>query len=617
MVFRARSGSLHGMVWPAPPRFARYATFLVVLHATAAGAAGLQADPLDPQPAGSGVFGLTTTSVLPAGGFSFDLWLSGAFDPVTVVDNSADRATVVPLLLRGDLVGAVGLGAGLEGVVALPVAGLLGDGEAGLGGGLDTSGWGLGDLRLQVGGDLVALLDERRTWGVGASLAVWAPTGDEARLQGEGGWRFEPRLTADLRARRAHLTLNLAWHVRESVEVEGLRVDDELRFGVGAEIPLGPAGLAAELAFLGSARVGDADAAQPAGEVLAGLRHRAASGLELGLAGGRGARSRSADDAPGTIEVGPPAWRLLARVGWASPPTRAPTRPTNDADLDGVPDARDVCPYEPELPDGVRDEDGCPEGVPGAAHATPGDEAGASPTPRASLPLLSRELDLDADGDGLAAYEDDCPDEPEDADGFEDYDGCPEADDDGDGVADADDACPRLAGPADARGCPPVDDDGDGLVGAADLCPGQPETHNGYADEDGCPDEVPEAQRDVTGVVRGVRFGRSSARLLRSSWPTLQKLLRVLRADPQLHLEVVGHTDARGDPERNRRLSAERAGAIARWLEKRGIEAGRVTARGVGAAEPVAGNETARGRARNRRVEFRFHLSRTHREEVP
>jgi hypothetical protein len=98
----------------------------------------------------------------------------------------------------------------------------------------------------------------------------------------------------------------------------------------------------------------------------------------------------------------------------------------------------------------------------------------------------------DRDGDGVIGAADRCPDEPEDKDGFQDSDGCPDPDNDGDGILDAADKCPNEAedkdGWQDEDGCPDPDNDKDGILDAADKCPNQPEDKDGFEDEDGCPD---------------------------------------------------------------------------------------------------------------------------------
>src|ERR671931_176028 len=89
----------------------------------------------------------------------------------------------------------------------------------------------------------------------------------------------------------------------------------------------------------------------------------------------------------------------------------------------------------------------------------------------------------DKDGDGIDDEKDKCPDEPEDKDGFQDQDGCPDLDNDRDGIADANDRCPNAAGPSENNGCPDADRDTDGIVDRLDRCPDQP----GISDEQGCP----------------------------------------------------------------------------------------------------------------------------------
>ncbi|MGM0556571.1 MAG: OmpA family protein [Myxococcota bacterium] len=95
--------------------------------------------------------------------------------------------------------------------------------------------------------------------------------------------------------------------------------------------------------------------------------------------------------------------------------------------------------------------------------------------------------DPDNDQDGLPDEDDRCPDEPEDVDGFEDEDGCPDPDNDEDGIPDVDDECPNTPGIAEENGCPLGDKDGDGLI-EDDQCPEEPEDKDGFEDDDGCPD---------------------------------------------------------------------------------------------------------------------------------
>jgi outer membrane protein OmpA-like peptidoglycan-associated protein len=106
----------------------------------------------------------------------------------------------------------------------------------------------------------------------------------------------------------------------------------------------------------------------------------------------------------------------------------------------------------------------------------------------------------DTDKDGVKDDEDACPETPEDFDGFEDEDGCPDLDNDGDGIPDEHDACPDLPEDfdnfEDDDGCPDLDNDQDGIPDQNDRCPDEPEDFDGDEDTDGCPDLVKDSDND-------------------------------------------------------------------------------------------------------------------------
>jgi len=105
--------------------------------------------------------------------------------------------------------------------------------------------------------------------------------------------------------------------------------------------------------------------------------------------------------------------------------------------------------------------------------------------------------DPDNDKDGIPDIKDKCPLDPEDKDGFQDEDGCPDPDNDKDGIPDSKDRCPNDAQGADGKdGCPNLDKDNDGVPDAIDKCPTDPEDRDGFEDEDGCP----EADNDKDGI---------------------------------------------------------------------------------------------------------------------
>jgi len=227
----------------------------------------------------------------------------------------------------------------------------------------------------------------------------------------------------------------------------------------------------------------------------------------------------------------------------------------------------------------------------------------------------------DPDHDGIVGAADKCPNEPEDFDGFEDADGCPDPDNDKDGIPDAQDKCPNEPedkdGFQDADGCPDPDNDNDGIPDIADKCPNEPETKNGYQDEDGCPDEIPEKLKQFTGVIQGISFKVNSVELIGGSAGTLDKAVAVLNEFKEIKLEIQGHTDDQpiGKGAKfadNMALSQARAEAVKEYFVKKGIDESRLTAKGFGDTTPIddpkslTGGKLNAARAKNRRVEFKL-----------
>ncbi len=219
-------------------------------------------------------------------------------------------------------------------------------------------------------------------------------------------------------------------------------------------------------------------------------------------------------------------------------------------------------------------------------------EPAPEPTPEPPPP--------DRDGDGFLDTEDRCPDEP----GVAPY-GCPNPEDpDGDGFFGADDQCPDEPGIA-PDGCPDLDADGDGILIPDDQCPDVPETHNGYQDEDGCDDVVPDDIQRFNGRLEGINFDTGRATLTKASLPILDEAVELLGKHPTIRIEISGHTDNTGSREINMRLSTSRSKTVMQYLVDRGIAADRITTRGAGPDEPIDSNATRVGRAQNRRIEFR------------
>src|SRR5262245_1370234 len=244
-----------------------------------------------------------------------------------------------------------------------------------------------------------------------------------------------------------------------------------------------------------------------------------------------------------------------------------------------------------EKPKPVEDDDPDHDGIKGAA-----DTWTNEPEDKDGFQDQDGCPDHDNDGDGIPDAQDKCPMEPEDKDGFQDADGCPDPDNDGDGIPDAQDKCPNEPedkdGFQDADGCPDPDHDNVGIPDAQVKCPNEPETKNGYQDADGCPDELPPQVKKFSGVIQGINFKVNSAEILATSNKTLDDAVKVLTEYKELKLEIQGHTDDQpiakgGKFDSNEALSQARAESVRAYMVKKGIDEARLTAKGYGATVPV------------------------------
>ncbi|MBK6919099.1 MAG: OmpA family protein [Deltaproteobacteria bacterium] len=420
-------------------------------------------------------------------------------------------------------------------------------------------------------------LDVETSLLVGAFLPAYA----HELYDPYSGWRPLARGAVELGARIDYFPVR--WL---GFEVEGLGIPTRVRgagsIAVGAVrggvvlrlpwriAPLISGGLGALGVSSSSGELGDD--VDPAYHVGLGVQAFATRWLIVRL-DGRDVLSHRRGVGGGPVHHGELVLAVGARFGPRRGPADGPGPSEADPDHDGVPTELDRCPRE----------------------------RGAQPY---GCPILDR------DADGVHDDRDGCPDLPGLA-----PDGCPTAiDDDGDGITGSADRCPLQIGDA-PDGCPssrpssPAEDpasdvDGDAVIRRNDRCPTQRETRNGYADDDGCPDEMPPEIAELEGVVSGIGFESASDELTPSSRTALQHLADVLQRNPGVRCEIVGHTDNRGAAEANRALSTRRAERVVTALVERGVPRERLSARGAGPDEPLASNASAAGRAINRRVEL-------------
>ncbi len=105
-------------------------------------------------------------------------------------------------------------------------------------------------------------------------------------------------------------------------------------------------------------------------------------------------------------------------------------------------------------------------------------------------------------------------------------------------------------------------------------------------------------------VTNEIQFDVNRYEIKPESYPVLEQVFQMMQQHESLFFSVEGHTDSDGDPELNQTLSKNRAESVKRRLIEMGLSEDRLTAKGWGASKPVADNETAQGKALNRRVEF-------------
>lgn len=207
----------------------------------------------------------------------------------------------------------------------------------------------------------------------------------------------------------------------------------------------------------------------------------------------------------------------------------------------------------------------------GAKKAEPAPVVQAEPAPVEPAPVVVPVAPKDTDGDGVIDDLDKCPDTPK-------------------GVA------------VDKDGCP-LDSDGDGVADYLDKCPDTPAGTK--VDATGCPipekATVTEAGTYDFGIIY---FDFNKAVIKPQSKPVLANVVEYLEKNPNVKLEVEGHTDSVGPDAVNMKLSDARAKAVKSYLVGKGIAADRLGTKGFGETRPAATNKTKDGRAKNRRIEF-------------
>lgn len=450
---------------------------------------------------------------------------------------------------------------------------------------------GMGDTNIDLRGVIWRTPNER--FAIGASLGMIAPTGNQTDgFAGDGitNWKMGIMAEYDFKyfvlGGSTGLQLGRGKHTINAPESNsGLGVGDEWRWAIGAFVPfkggkfrvglnvMGQIGIQSDNSCIGGTGVatsclGDTFNTKrnfpweisAEGRMKLGPKERFWVGVSIGSA--FGIQSYGAPDFRGVV-VGGFYFPILESSG-SSPDAKLAMRERwksergLDSDKDGIPDDIDACPADPEDHLGNDPNDGCP-------------------------------IPPDRDNDGIPDMYDKCPDTPEDKDGIQDGDGCPEDDGDQDGVADAVDACPKE--------------------------PGKPSPDPKV---NGCPSFIKlDEETGVIRILQQVHFQTGSANILPDSFPMLEEIVKLLKANLQIkRMSIEGHTDNVGAEQMNLTLSRDRAASVMKWIVDHGVDQARLESHGYGMTKPLPcpdgsppncnSNATDAGRAKNRRVEFKI-----------
>jgi cysteine-rich repeat protein len=414
---------------------------------------------------------------------------------------------------------------------------------------------GIGDLTLDLAFQPLRQ-DDDKPLSVGVIPRITFPTGSRGQFLGSGAFRVGLDVALGRRWEHFRFSAGAGYHFQsKSVAVSQVVADDEVRWQVGLGVPLLDDQLEIQVEYVGATVVsGTARAAVEVGafsdnhmpmELLLAAQYAPKKApLWVTLGAGRGL----------TYGFGDPDVRVFANVGLYMERTEdsAPqvTIDRTDDDKDGIIGEYDACPTQREDRNGFEDDDGCP--------------------------------DNDEDFDGVTDDIDQCPRNREDVDLYQDADGCPEPDNDFDEIEDVDDDCPK-----------------------------DKEIVNGLEDEDGCPDDpyasVDRARGEIV-IAENIYFETNTATIKPTSTRVLESVATLIIAYPSITLiEVAGHTDTRGDPDKNLTLSQQRAEAVVKFLVGKGVAPERLQAKGYGSSEPIVPDAASEAdHAINRRVEFRI-----------
>ena len=423
-----------------------------------------------------GYFTLNGAQILAPLDLSFGLVSTIAWKPLELKgaaqgDSSISSSATVKNLITTTLQGAVGIvqgdHLGLQIGLVLPIVVLTGSGNPSDPGnpvnGNDNIAFsmdsqGIGDLVVHP--KIRLINPSRKKIGVSLMPSMVLPTGDKKHFMGEGQFIFQPSVAVDANWGRFGV-LRTAINLGARIRTKGAStfIDDTASFPRSTTTNWNSATGSGTNVITNTGK-----GIKVGNELLAGL------GVAWGLV-------------PFRFDL---VGEIYGYYGLDS--KKIATNPDNSLSYSAMkPGAEAVAGIKLYLaPNSFFEAGGGYQVMPGSYGAAKG---------RAFLGFIFEPGTGDRDGDGIKDDVDKCPDDPEDYDGFEDEDGCPDPDNDKDGILDEVDDCPNdpetFNGYKDEDGCPDGvvrDRDGNGIPDDVDKCPDQPEDFDGFEDEDGCPD---------------------------------------------------------------------------------------------------------------------------------
>ena len=529
-------------------------------------------------------------------------------DPLVLRNNDVVLKHIVEHQFTAHVFGAVGFTNWLDLGLVLPV--ILYQGGEGSGDMVAPSTVGVGDLRIVPRVRLYRT--PNKIFAIGITPEFTAPTGHAIDpYMGSASWTFAPWLNLSLDFNRFGFVLDFGYRVIKDSSYMDINIEDQIRMKFGFWVGLVPQKLDLIGELNVATSVGDPfDLKVTPIEPLGGFRWHAHRCVDVNFGGG----------ASVTQGVAGPRYRLFAGVTYGC------DRCAGDLDADGIFDCADKCMDQAEDVDGNADDDGCPE---------PDDDGDKVCDSWVSTRNLA------ADYAETCTGSDDCP-----VDAGELFNrGCPAPapDRDGDGICDpwvsekgaldavagicrGVDRCPAEQGQQWNEGCPAPNPDQDadgvcdpwvkdkglaaqfaGMCTGRDQCPDKAEDKDGDTDDDGCPEERAKIEGKKIVILEPVYFDSNKATIQTRSFPVLEAVAQILRDNPQIRkIRVEAHTDTKGKPAPNMKLSIKRAESVMNWLTTTGgIDRSRLEFQGFGETRPLFPKEkNDEETQKNRRVEF-------------